>query len=441
MRTGGMSSGHDEDDERFARVWDERDATGRPPRPDRARAERPGTRSDDPALGRDLDIAAALRAAGRATPGPDPEASARMRAAVMAGIGAPPQEGTRRTTGGTRVLRTPDTGPAGGRGAGRVVAERDTRGASRPADGRPGGRAASRRSARRLTRSLVTGACAILLLGAMTVLLSRGALPGEMLYGVKRASESAEIGLTSGQEAKGLKHLEFASTRLEEVSDLIGRQGTTAAGPGPVAAGLGPDETALVLDNLRSFDEQARTGSRLILPLTAQPSGPSPAQLQEWARAQSARLDTLSPSLDGDGRAAAANSQEMLQRLDRRAGAYSGPRPCTTGSASDDLGPLPSTGCGTDPGRSSADTDSTLTSGTQTSTSTTTTTTTTTTRSTTDESSSSSRDTDSSDSSSSSRSERTQTPAPVQVPLPVPLLPQVDLPPLLPGLPGLSLGG
>ena len=30
--------------------------------------------------------------------------------------------------------------------------------------------------------------------------------------------------------------------------------------------------------------------------------------------------------------------------------------------------------------------------------------------------------------------------APVQVPLPVPLLPQVDLPPLLPGLPGISLG-
>ncbi|GAA4813678.1 hypothetical protein GCM10023200_59300 [Actinomycetospora chlora] len=427
-----MSSGHDEDDERFARVWDERDATGRPPRPDRGRG--------DDELARDLDIAAALRAAGRATPGPDPEASARMRAAVMAGIGAPQQEGTTGRTLGTRVLRTPDTGPAGGRGAGRAGAGHGAPG-TRPAAGRPAGRAASRRSARRLTRSMVTGACAILLLGALTVLLSRGALPGEMLYGIKRASESAEIGLTSGQEAKGLKHLEFASTRLEEVSDLIGRQGTTAAGPGPVAAGLGPDQAALVLENLRSFDEQARTGSRLILPLSAQPSGPSPAQLQEWARAQSARLDTLSPSLDGDGRAAAASSQEMLQRLDRRAGAYGGPRPCATGSASDDLGPLPSTGCAGDSGRSSADTDSTLTAGTQTSTSTTTTTTTTTTRTSTEESSSRSRDTDASDSSSSSREERTSTPAPVNVPLPVPLLPQVDLPPLLPGLPGLSLGG
>ena len=114
-----------------------------------------------------------------------------------------------------------------------------------------------------------------------TVLLSRGALPGEMLYSIKRASESAEIGLTSGQEAKGLKHLDFASTRLEEVSDLIERQAATAAGAGPVAAGIGPDEAALVLDNLRAFDEQARTGSRLILPLAAQPTGPSPAELGE----------------------------------------------------------------------------------------------------------------------------------------------------------------
>ena len=79
-----------------------------------------------------------------------------------------------------------------------------------------------------------------MLLGALTVLLSRGALPGEMLYSIKRASESAEIGLTSGQEAKGLKHLDFASTRLEEVSDLIERQAATAAGAGPVAAGHRP---------------------------------------------------------------------------------------------------------------------------------------------------------------------------------------------------------
>ncbi|HWN29430.1 MAG TPA: DUF5667 domain-containing protein, partial [Actinomycetospora sp.] len=434
------------------------------------RPARPGPGAGvDPELARVLGVADALRSAGRATPGPDAAASARMRAAVLAEITggaatdtpdeAPAETGAPRER--TRVLRSADgttqePGPAGGRGAGRAgggtrrAARRGRRsgaeldpakGSSRPADERParaGGRAAARRPAARLLSSLVTGACAVLLLGALTVLLSRGALPGEMLYGIKRASESAELGLTSGQEAKGLKHLDFAAIRLEEVSGLVGRSGTTAAGAGPVAAGLDPDQAALVVDNLRSFDDQARTGSRLILPLAAQPTGPSPAELAEWARSQSARLDSLSPSLDEDGRTAAAGSQQMLQRLTQRAAVLDGPEPCATGGASDDLGPLPSGECEE---RSSPAT-SAPAAPTETATSTTssTTTTTTTTSTSRSEESSARPDEDSSDAPSESREERTSQPDPVQVPLPVPLLPQVDLPPLLPGLPGLSLG-
>ena len=441
-----MSSGYDGDDELFARVWAQRDAAERPAPPDprRERAHESPQEGLDPELARVLDVAAALRTAGRAAQGPDPDASARMRAAVMAEIGGTADGATRERT---RVLRSTDPGPAGGRGAGRAGAttrreSRESRGGTRPADRRPAARATSRRSGARLLSSFVTGACAVMLLGALTVLLSRGALPGEMLYSIKRASESAEIGLTSGQEAKGLKHLDFASTRLEEVSDLIERQAATAAGAGPVAAGIGPDEAALVLDNLRAFDEQARTGSRLILPLAAQPTGPSPAELGEWARSQSARIDTLSPSLDGDGRTAAAGSQQMLQRLNQRATAFGGPERCATGDASDDLGPLPTGAC--DTGSGSDDTQATATAIPEsTTTSTTSSTTTSSTSSTTSSrNETSTRDDDSDDpgSSSGSREQRTSTPDPVQVPLPVPLLPQVDVPPLLPGLPGLSLG-
>ncbi|HSK59061.1 MAG TPA: DUF5667 domain-containing protein [Actinomycetospora sp.] len=448
-----MSSGHDGDDELFARVWEQRDGEGRPVRPG------PGA-GVDPELARVLGVADALRSAGRATPGPDADASARMRAAVLAeitgGSATDTATDTPTTTDAprerTRVLRSADggaattrePGPAGGRGAGRAGAgtRRPVKSRSRPADERParaGGCAASRRPAARLLSSFVTGACAVLLLGALTVLLSRGALPGEMLYGIKRASESAELGLTSGQEARGLKHLDFAAIRLEEISGLVERSGTAAAGAGPVAAGLGPDRAALVLDNLRSFDEQARTGSRLILPLAAQPTGPSPAELAEWARSQSARLDTLSPSLDESGRTAAAGSQQMLQRLTQRAAVLDGPEPCATGGASDDLGPLPSGAC-EEPTDEVAPAPVAPTETATSTTSSTTTTTTTTTTSRSEESSTRERDADSSDAPSESREERTSQPDPVQVPLPVPLLPQVDVPPLLPGLPGLSLG-
>ena len=129
----------------------------------------------------------------------------------------------------------------------------------------------------------------------------------------------------------------------------------------------------------------------------------------------------------------------MLQRITQRAAVLDGPEPCATGGASDDLGPLPSGEC--EERSSPATSPPAVPTETATSTSSSTTTTTTTTStSRSEESSTRERDEDSSDAPTESREERTSQPDPVQVPLPVPLLPQVDLPPLLPGLPGLSLG-
>lgn len=426
-----MPSGHEGDDELFARAWDERDAADRG-----APSVNPPRRPYDPVLAGDLDIAAALRDAGRALPGPDADASARMRARLMAEIGGPVRPGA-----DSRSQRTPSRTPVRTQGAPTETRRRGSRepATRRPADRRPAGRADGVHGARRLLVNVITGACAVMLLGALTVLLSRGALPGETLYSVKRASESVELGLTSGQEEKGLKHLEFAAIRLEEVSDLVGRSATTAAGNGPVASGLDPAVGALVLEDLQSFDQDARTGSRLILPLAARPAAASPVDLGGWAQAQSARLDTLSPSLPEDGRTAAASSQQMLQRLSARASALDGPQPCATGPSVDDLGPLPADGCTTAGTAAPAPVPSPSSVAPSSTTSTTTTTATSTTTST-EDATSADRSTADRPSSVPAR-QPANTPAPVQVPLPVPLLPQVDVPPLLPGLPGISLGG
>jgi hypothetical protein len=450
MRTDDMSSGRDGADERFAAAWDERmrgNAPGRRAQPGASGVPlgdhaRPG----DPDLEDDLRIADLLSRAGRATAGPDPEASRRMRASLMAAIAeeSPQTPVTRRTE---RV----ENGPAA---HGRRRADR--RGAARPGDRRPGGpggsattagpgRAARRgTAARRLLSTTVAGMAAVLALGALTVLLSRGALPGDMLYGMKRASESTEIGLTSGQEAKARKHLDVASLRLEEIQQLLSRDSTTAAGSMPTASGADAADGALVADNLRAFDDQARTGARMLLPLVNKPAGPPPGLLSAWAGQQQQVLDGFSASLPPAGREQAASSQKLISQLRDRAATFEASASPCGGSDSDDLGPLPSATCSAASHDeapavvlppTSTSTTKTSTPSTRRSTSTGMATTTTTDATTT--------------SRASDPAEKpllplplpgTTSAPPINVPVPVPGLPKAQLPPLLPGLPGLSLG-
>jgi hypothetical protein len=447
MRTDDMPSGRDGADERFAAAWDERMRGSAPGR--RAHPGAPGAplgdhaRPGDGDLEDDLRIADLLGRAGRATPGPDPEASRRMRASLMAAIAedAPQTPVTRRTE---RV----ENGPAA---HGRRRADR--RGGARPGDGRPGssattagpGRTARRgTAARRLLSTTVAGMAAVLALGAITVLLSRGALPGDMLYGMKRASESTEIGLTSGQEAKARKHLDVASLRLGEIQQLVTRDSTTASGSLPMASGADEADAALVADNLRAFDDQARTGARLLLPLVNKPTGPPPGLLSAWAGQQQQTLDGFSASLPASGREQAASSQKLIAQLRDRATAFeTSSSPCSS-SDSDDLGPLPSAACSA-ASREKAPS----VAPTQTSTSATNKPSTPSTRRSTSSEPTSTTTTAETTTSRSSDADKpllplplpgTTSAPPINVPVPVPGLPKVQLPPLLPGLPGLSLG-
>ncbi|MEJ2868494.1 DUF5667 domain-containing protein [Actinomycetospora sp. OC33-EN08] len=387
----------------------------------------------DTDLADDLRIADLLRDAAAATPGPDRAASARMRASVMAAItdeAAPPASSDRTSP----TLVAPADGTPTRTAHGRRRADR--RGGTRPADGRPAPTAGRSRSAvRRLMSTTVAGVACILALGALTVLLSRGSLPGDMLYGLKRASESAEIGLTSGQEAKGQKHLDIAALRLDEIQQMVQRDTATAAGPRPTAAGLDEADAALVADNLRAFDQQARTGSKLLLGLVNRPSGPSAGTLTQWAGSQQKMFDSISPSLSERGREQAASSQRLLTQLQDRARAFESDPTCST-SSSDELGPLPGSSC------RSAREDAAATPAAPEASSSTPSSTTRTTTSTEPTTTTSDTDTSTSTSTGSGSSERTSssTPPPVNVPVPVPGLPKVELPPLLPGLPGLSLG-
>ncbi len=106
-------------------------------------------------------------------------------------------------------------------------------------------------------RFAVAAVAVLALVGSLTgmsLLLSRDALPGDALYGVKRTAEAASLGLTFGDEGKALKHLEFASARVSEIETLARRY------PDRDSAPVGGYLTALT-----DFDNDAAAGSRQLI--------------------------------------------------------------------------------------------------------------------------------------------------------------------------------
>jgi hypothetical protein len=185
----------------------------------------------------------------------------------------------------------------------------------------------------RLMVALAAALCLILSLGAMSLLLSRDALPGDPLYAIKRTAESASFGLAFDEAAKARKHLEFATARIDEM------EGMAARGNTPVGSYL----TALT-----DFDTDAAAGSRLLTVLSTNGDGAGLTYLRDWAKSQSQRLKTLRPSLPDR----ADTSADLLASIGERADALIARLNCytiTTGGA-DDIGALPATGvCATRP--------------------------------------------------------------------------------------------
>lgn len=66
----------------------------------------------------------------------------------------------------------------------------------------------------------ITGAVAVATSFAGVGVAAAHSLPGDPFYGVKRATESVQLWVARGDEAKGQKHLEFAATRLAEARKL-----------------------------------------------------------------------------------------------------------------------------------------------------------------------------------------------------------------------------
>lgn len=327
-----MPAGWGDDEQRFAAAVETADLTGLPL---------------NAALRRDLQLVTMLRDTGDAL-SPDADASARMKARLFAAVDPEhsPMRATAVTTAEPAQARTvpvqespePEVSLPAMASHGRHRPDRPTRKrvrASAPTSLRRGSSRRDGDSARR--RFPVVGAAATLLLVAiasMAVFLSRDALPGDTLYGVKRAAENVGLGLTFDSVEKANRHLDLAATRMGEVASLLAvpEQAT--------------DTTVLVEQALQDFDAETAAASRLLLGDVGAVDATQLNGLRDWAVEKKDALGDLRTALPTSSASDADGSLALLDRVRGRAEALDGRLLCRELSSglTDELGILPADG-------------------------------------------------------------------------------------------------
>jgi hypothetical protein len=266
----------------------------------------------------------------RALPGPTPEAGFKsdLRTQLVAITG--------------RVVSESETAPAGAAPVSRSAA------AAAPA----------RRAARALRRPVlaVTGAATVLvLLLGMAVWMSSGSLPGESLYGVKRASENVQLSMTGSNAAKGQAYLELAGNRAREVAKLLSQPSALPVAGGPGAAGgrISPHTASLVSDTLASADDDTIHGMQLLgRAAVAQVSKDPLARMTTWWPGQNTRMTEVRNKIpSGPLRSRAQASLALLQQIAIRTGQLNKAIGCSCLATApvDELGPLPCSPCAAAP--------------------------------------------------------------------------------------------
>ena len=154
-----------------------------------------------------------------------------------------------------------------------------------------------RRRVAGLTAALVASAGVVGLVAS-----SASAVPGEMLYPVKRGVESVELALHRDDASRGSFQLAQASERLAEAQELSADD---------------PDRSAdMIADTLDDFSSQAQSGSSsLFNDFSSSGSEKSVQKVNDFAAAASTDLATLSDQIPSEAdesfRAAAQTVQDL----------------------------------------------------------------------------------------------------------------------------------
>ena len=159
-------------------------------------------------------------------------------------------------------------------------------------------------------RRLAAAAAALVLVGGTTgvAAASQQALPGDVLYPVKRAMESAELQLAGTAFAHGSELLEQATTRLDEVGGLVAR--------GPNDPGQPVEIDAALTD----FTGSAGDGGNELLAVYRSNADPvAIGVVREFTTAAAASLTEFAPSIPPTATDALTDAAATVESLDATA--------------------------------------------------------------------------------------------------------------------------
>jgi len=189
----------------------------------------------------------------------------------------------------------------------------------------------------------------VLLLGGL-VWISRSALPGDALYGLKRTAETFQLALTSSSEAKGRLELHFAEVRTNEVAKLIARPSALGAGV-QADASISATTASLVRSTLTAADADVVAATTLLTDAAMQSHDTAPLKiLAQWAPTQRERLFQIADRLPpGPLRSRALLSVTVVKTAQQQAAQVSRQVRCTCRKTTETPGPsstpVPCTPC------------------------------------------------------------------------------------------------
>lgn len=158
---------------------------------------------------------------------------------------------------------------------------------------------------RRSARLATAGATATLMIGsAGAAAAAQWALPGELLYPLKQATESARLALANSPEEVGRVHLDLARERLEEITE-----------------GLESLSSSEIIDTLAAMDRHTETGAEELLGVFDRTHDAEVlAELQAFTSEQRSGLTAILGDLPLEAVPFADRSFELLRRIDVQSG-------------------------------------------------------------------------------------------------------------------------